>query len=74
MLREFDEHLNDQERSVLLLVALGYHNELIADYLKLRVQAVESHRIELCRKLGIGDARNLDTMIAASLSQSKTPQ
>lgn len=65
--------LSERESDVLLMVALGYCNELIAGYLKLSVQTVKSHRIELCRKLGIVDTGQLDTMIATAIFQSTRP-
>lgn len=73
MFRERRWCLSERESNVLLMVALGYSNRLIADYLKLSVQAVEGHRIDLCQKLGIVDAGNLDAVISAALFQSARP-
>ncbi len=73
MSQERERGLSKQESDVLLLVALGYRNSLVADYLQLSVQAVESHRIDLCKKLGIVDAENLDAVIAAALFPSASP-
>lgn len=73
MLRKADEHPSEQESAALLLVALGYDKELVANYVKLGARAVENHRLELCRKPGIVEAGNLDTVIAVALSQSTTP-
>lgn len=65
--------LSERESDVLLMTALGYGNGLIADYLKLSVQAVECHRADLCKKLGIVETENLDAVIAAALFQSARP-
>ena len=65
--------LSEREGDVLLMTALGYGNGLIADYLKLSVQAVECHRADLCKKLGIVDSGNLDAVIAAALFKSARP-
>lgn len=55
------------------MVALGYRDRLIENYLKLSVRAVENHRIDLCQKLGIVDAGKLDAVISAALFQSARP-
>ena len=70
MSKERKRGLSEQESDVLLLVALGYRNSHIAEYLKLSIPTVESHRVDLCRKLGIADAGNLDAVIAAALLPS----
>lgn len=74
MSQELKRGLSAQESDVLLLVALGYRDSQIADYLKLSIPTVESHRVNLCRKLGILDARNLDALIAAALFPPARPE
>jgi two-component system response regulator NreC len=49
--REID-NLSAREREVLRLIALGYTNPQIAEYLVLSVRTIETHRAHLARKLG----------------------
>lgn len=74
MSRQQKWRLSERESDVLLMVALGYRDRLIADYLKLSVQSVENHRLDLCKKLGVVDVGNLDAMIAAALFRSEEPE
>lgn len=43
----------DREREILILLAQGYSNKLIAKTLAISVRTVESHRFSIRRKLGI---------------------
>jgi len=47
------EALTPRERDILDGIAKGYANKRIADELGLSVRTVESHRLNLKRKLGI---------------------
>jgi DNA-binding NarL/FixJ family response regulator len=53
--------LTRREREVLKLVAEGYKNREIADYLCLSVKTVETHRANLMRKLDLHDVSALTT-------------
>jgi PAS domain S-box-containing protein len=48
-----DDGLSPREREVLALVAVGHSNQEIGDRLRLSVRAVESHRGNATRKLGV---------------------
>lgn len=51
--------LTDREREVLILVAKGQSNKLVARQLDISVRTVETHRLSLRRKLGIDSAAGL---------------
>lgn len=53
--------LTQREREVLKLIAEGYKNKEIADYLCLSVKTVETHRANLMRKLDLHDVSALTT-------------
>lgn len=53
--------LTQREREVLKLIAEGYKNKQIADYLCLSVKTVETHRANLMRKLDLHDVSALTT-------------
>jgi two-component system response regulator NreC len=53
--------LTHREREVLKLIAEGYKNREIADYLCLSVKTVETHRANLMRKLDLHDVSALTT-------------
>jgi DNA-binding NarL/FixJ family response regulator len=65
--------LTELESDVLLMIALGYRSRVIADYLKLNLLAVDVHRRNLCRKLGLACSENLNDAIALALLQGATP-
>ena len=55
-----DEHaLTAREHSVLLLLAHGRSNKLVARELDISVRTVEAHRLNLRRKLGVDSASEL---------------
>jgi two-component system response regulator NreC len=56
--------LTQREREVLKLIAEGYKNKEIADYLCLSVKTVETHRANLMRKLDLHDVSALTTFAA----------
>lgn len=45
--------LTEQERAVLLLLALGQRNARIADELSISIRTVENHLYHIFRKLGV---------------------
>lgn len=47
------DELSDREREVLKLIAEGYRNKEIADFLCIAVKTVEKHRSNLMRKLDL---------------------
>lgn len=51
--------LTQRERQVLKLIAEGYKNKEIAEYLFLSVKTVETHRANLMRKLDVHDVSAL---------------
>ncbi len=51
--------LTQREREVLKLIAEGYKNREIADYLYISVKTVEKHRANLMRKLDLHNASAL---------------
>ena len=53
------ETLTDREREILKLIAEGYQNKKIADYLCLSLKTVEKHRANLIKKLDIHNTAGL---------------
>jgi DNA-binding NarL/FixJ family response regulator len=53
------DRLTTRERQVLQLIAEGHTNRRIAEFLKLAVKTVDTHRMRLMRKLGIHDQTSL---------------
>lgn len=53
------ETLTHREREVIKLVAEGYRNKEIAEYLSLSMKTVEKHRSNLMKKLGLHSASAL---------------
>jgi DNA-binding NarL/FixJ family response regulator len=51
--------LSEREREVLVLVALGNTNQVVADRLDLSVKTVESYRARLMTKLGLHNRAEL---------------
>ncbi len=51
------EHLSRREREIIKLIAEGYRNKQIAEYLSISVKTVEKHRVNLMRKLDLHSAR-----------------
>jgi DNA-binding NarL/FixJ family response regulator len=51
--------LTQREREVLKLIAEGYKNKEIADYLYISVKTVEKHRANLMKKLDLHDTSSL---------------
>jgi len=49
------EHLTDREREVLILVAEGYTNQQIAEFLHVSPKTVDGHRTSLMAKLDLHD-------------------
>ena len=61
--------LSEREREVMLRVAAGRLNKVIADELGIAVRTVEVHRARVFGKLGVRSAAELATLLAAR----KTP-
>ena len=57
--------LTDRERAVMLRVAAGKLNKLIADELHLSVRTVEVHRARVYAKLGVRSAAAVASLLAA---------
>lgn len=55
------ETLTRREREILKLIAEGYKNKEIADYLYISVKTVETHRANLMRKLNLHNTAALIT-------------
>lgn len=55
------ETLTQREREILKLIAEGYKNKEIADYLCISVKTVEKHRANLMRKLDLHNISALTT-------------
>jgi two-component system response regulator NreC len=53
------ETLTTRQREILKLIAEGYRNKEIADYLCISVKTVETHRSSLMRKLGLHNVSEL---------------
>lgn len=53
--------LTEREREVIKLVAEGYKNREIAEYLSVSIKTVEKHRSNLMRKLNLHNASALTT-------------
>ena len=53
------ETLTQREREVIKLVAEGYKNREIAEYLSISAKTVEKHRANLMKKLGLRSAADL---------------
>ena len=51
--------LTNQERKILKLIAEGYKNREIADYLSISVNTVRKHRQHLMQKLHVCDVASL---------------
>ena len=51
--------LTAREHEVLLLLAHGRSNKLVARHLDISVRTVETHRLSLRRKLGVDSASEL---------------
>jgi DNA-binding NarL/FixJ family response regulator len=51
--------LTDREREVVKLVAEGYKNREIADWLSISTKTVEKHRANVMKKLGVHGASGL---------------
>ena len=58
--------LTQREREILKLIAEGYKNKEIADYLCLSVKTVETHRANLMRKL---DLHNVSALTAFAIGK-----
>lgn len=56
------EHLSDREREILRLVAEGYRPRAIAELLGMAAKAVEKHRTNLMRKLGLPTVQALTAL------------
>ena len=54
--------LTQREREILKLVAEGYKNKDVADYLFISVKTVEKHRANLMRKLDLHNAASLTAL------------
>ena len=54
--------LTQREREILKLVAEGYKNKDVADYLFISVKTVEKHRANLMRKLDLHNAAGLTAL------------
>ena len=61
--------LTQREREILKLVAEGYKNKDIADYLCISVKTVETHRANLMRKL---DLHNVSSLTAFAMEKGLT--
>jgi DNA-binding NarL/FixJ family response regulator len=61
--------LTQREREILKLVAEGYKNKDIADYLCISVKTVETHRANLMRKL---DLHNVSALTAFAMEKGLT--
>ncbi|RMG97340.1 MAG: DNA-binding response regulator [Candidatus Dadabacteria bacterium] len=55
------ETLTPREREILKLVAEGYRNREIAEYLCISLRTVETHRARLMKKLGVENTAALTT-------------
>jgi len=60
------ESLTAREREILKLIAEGYKNREIADYLCISVKTVETHRSSLMRKL---DLHNVSALTAFAMNR-----
>jgi len=60
------ELLNPREREVLKLIAEGYKNREIAEYLSLSVKTIEKHRTNLMRKLDLHSVSEVTTYAIAN--------
>jgi DNA-binding NarL/FixJ family response regulator len=60
------ELLNTREREVLKLIAEGYKNREIAEYLSLSVKTIEKHRANLMRKLDLHSVSEVTTYAIAN--------
>jgi len=60
--------LSEREREVMLRVAAGKLNKVIADELNIAVRTVEVHRARVFGKLGVRSAAEVATLLAASPS------
>lgn len=58
--------LTQREREILKLIAEGHKNKEIADYLCLSVKTVETHRVNLMRKL---DLHNVSALTAFAMEK-----
>lgn len=58
------ETLTHREREILKLIAEGYKNKEIAEYLHMSVKTVETHRMHLMRKLDLHSAAALTAYAA----------
>jgi two-component system response regulator DctR len=56
--------LTDREREVMLRVAAGKHNKVIAEELTIAVRTVEVHRARVFAKLGVRSAAEVATLLA----------
>lgn len=54
-----EEPLTEREREVLILLATGHSNKSVAQQLDVGVRTVETHRLNLRRKLGIDSSAGL---------------
>ena len=57
--------LTEREREVMLRVAAGKLNKVIADELCISVRTVEVHRARVFSKLGVRSAAEVATLLAA---------
>jgi len=55
----FNEELTDREREVMRLLAEGMTSREAAMQLKISIRTVESHRINISRKLSFGSVADL---------------
>ena len=62
------ETLTHREREVIKLVAEGYRNKEIAEYLSLSMKTVEKHRSNLMKKLGLHSASALTAYAIENLT------
>jgi two-component system response regulator DctR len=60
------ESLTEREREVMLRVAAGKLNKVIADELHVSVRTVEVHRARVYAKLGVRSAAEVATVLAAT--------
>jgi two-component system, LuxR family, response regulator DctR len=56
--------LSEREREVMLKVAAGKLNKIIADELHISMRTVEVHRAKVFAKLGVKSAPEVATMLA----------
>jgi two-component system response regulator DctR len=65
--------LSDREREVMVRVAAGKLNKVIADELDIAVRTVEVHRARVFAKLDVRSAAEVATLLAATGQATHTP-